>query len=159
MRLLLAAAIALMAAPVLAQGDQKIDRLTIAAHQHVDFDTLQWFPDPSLPNGAVVSPLAGDPSKAGPFLVYVKLPAGSVIAPHTHPYAEVVTILKGSAGNGFGKSFDKAKGSVLSAGSSMLLPAGHAHYMWSDEEVVALLVASGPWNITYVNPKDDPRNK
>jgi hypothetical protein len=71
----------------------------------------------------------------------------------------VVTVLKGRVGSGFGVKLDRSKGEVLAAGSSFTLPADEAHYLWNDEEAVVLLVATGPWGITYVNPNDDPRTK
>lgn len=157
MRVLLAAGLLAFAAPALA--DEKIDRLAPAEGRNLQFDALQWFDDPTLPKGAKVSPIAGDPSKPGVFMVYVKLPPDYAIPAHTHPYAEVITVLKGSVGNGHGETFDRAKGEMLTAGSSFVLPAGHAHYLWNDEEVVALLVAAGPWDIAYVDPRDDPRNQ
>ncbi|MEM7211737.1 MAG: cupin domain-containing protein [Pseudomonadota bacterium] len=92
-------------------------------------------------------------------MVYVKLPPNTVIAPHTHPYADVVTVLKGNVGNGHGKEFDKSGGKMLGAGSTFVLPAGHAHFLWNEEEVIALLTATGPRNINYVNAADDPRIK
>lgn len=157
MKYLLAALMLAFATPGLA--DDKIDRLDPKEGATLNLEDLQWFPDPSLPEGSMIALVAGNPGAAEPFMVYVKLPANTVIAPHTHPYAEVVTVLKGSVGNGHGKELDKSKGMMLDAGSTFVLPAGHAHYLWNDEEVIALLTATGPWNITYIDPADDPRNK
>ena len=159
MRTLLALAILLFTVPALAADDQKIDRFTADALKNFDLAELQWADEPSLPTGAKVSLIAGKPEAAGMFMAYLKFPANYEIPPHTHPYAELITILKGRAGNGVGEKFDREKGNVLEAGSSFTLPAKTAHYMWNDEEVVVLLVATGPWNITYTDPKDDPRKK
>ena len=158
MRILLALAILLLTVPAFAGDDQKIDRLTADALKNFDLAKLQWADEPSLPKGAKVSLIAGNPEAAGVFMAYLKFPANYVIPPHTHPYAELITILKGGAGNGIGEKFDRGKGDVLEAGSSFTLPAKTAHYMWTDQEVVVLLVATGPWNIAYTDPKDDPRN-
>jgi len=158
MRTLLALAILLFAVPALAADDQKIDRFTADALKNFVPAELQWADEPSLPKGAKVAPIAGNPGAAGVFMAYLKFPANYRIPPHTHPYAELITMLKGRAGNGVGEKFDPDKGDVLAAGSSFTLPAKTAHYMWTDQEVVVLLVATGPWNITYTDPKDDPRN-
>jgi hypothetical protein len=56
-----------------------------------------------------------------------------------------------------GEKLDRQKGDKLSAGASFTLPAGHAHYLWNEDETVVLLTATGPWNIKYINPDDDPR--
>ena len=144
--------------PALAADDQRIDRFTADALKNFVPTELEWADEPSLPKGAKVALISGNPDAAGVFMAYLKFPADYEIPPHTHPYAELITILKGSAGNGVGEKFDSDKGDVLQAGSSFTLPAKTPHFMWTDEEVVVLLVATGPWNITYTDPKDDPRN-
>lgn len=159
MRRLLAAALLCFAAPVLAQAGEKIDRFSVDASKSFDLEKLEWFDDPTLPKGAKVSLIAGNPGAPGVFMVYIKLPANYSIPPHTHPFAEAITILKGRIGNGHGDNFERGKGEVLEAGATFVLPAGHSHYLWNDEEVVGLLVATGPWDIKYVDPKDDPRSK
>lgn len=159
MKYFLFAIMLVFAAPTLGMADDKIDRLAPKDGATLNLDELQWFPDPSLPEGSMIALLAGNPGAAEVFMVYVKLPPNTVIAPHTHPYAEVVTVLKGSVGTGHGETFDKGKGAMIGAGSSFVLPAGHAHFLWNEEEVIALLTATGPWNINYVNAADDPRNK
>ena len=158
MRILLALAILCFTVPAYAGDDQRIDRFTAEALKNFNLAELQWADEPSLPKGAKVAPIAGNPGAAGVFMAYLKFPANYVIPPHTHPYAELITVLKGRAGNGEGEKFDSGKGDMLEAGSSFTLPAKTAHYMWTGEEVIVLLVATGPWNITYTDPKDDPRN-
>jgi hypothetical protein len=34
-----------------------------------------------------------------------------------------------------------------------------AHYVFFDEETVFQISTVGPWGLTYLNPKDDPRQK
>jgi hypothetical protein len=34
-----------------------------------------------------------------------------------------------------------------------------AHYLFADEESVVQINSTGPWGISYLNPKDDPRAK
>ena len=59
-----------------------------------------------------------------------------------------------------GEKFEKKSDVVLNVGSSFGLPAGHAHYVWTtDEETVVELIATGPWDITYTDPKNDPRTQ
>jgi len=59
-----------------------------------------------------------------------------------------------------GLKFDSSKGEILKTSDSFVLPDGHSHYVWTtDEETIVELIATGPWNISYINPKDDPRNK
>jgi len=34
-----------------------------------------------------------------------------------------------------------------------------AHYYFAEEDTVIHLQSTGPWGITYINPKDDPRQR
>ncbi|WP_045836236.1 cupin domain-containing protein [Hyphomicrobium sp. 99] len=114
----------------------------------------------AFPKGIRTVVLYGDPSKPGLFILRVKLPPHSVIAPHTHPVFESVSIITGAMGSGMGEKVDKSKGKVLEAGALLLLPANHAHYVWSeDQETILQVAAIGPFDLTYINPKDDPRKK
>src|SRR5437660_95972 len=51
---------------------------------------------PSLPKGATIAILEGNPNKEGPYVFRIKLPDGYRVQPHTHPHAERVTVLAGS---------------------------------------------------------------
>ncbi|MEM7525720.1 MAG: cupin domain-containing protein [Pseudomonadota bacterium] len=159
MKYLLAAAILALATPAAGLAGDKIDRLAPTEGAVLNLDELEWFPDPSLPEGSMISLVAGNSGAAEVFMVYVKLPPNTVVPPQTHPYAENVAVLKGRVGNGHGETFDKSEGKMLGAGSTFVLPAGHAHFLWSTDEVIALLTATGPWSIAYVDPSDDPRNQ
>ena len=156
--LIFAVILSVFASMASAQDDQKIDRMTIGKMETFTPENLKWADEPILPKGAKSALLVGDPNKAGVFIAYLRFPPNYPIPPHTHPFAEVITVLKGKLGNGMGKTFDKSSGEVLSAGASFTLPAGHTHYVWTtEEETIVQLIATGPWDITYTNPKDDPR--
>lgn len=72
---------------------------------------------------------------------------------------EVLTVLEGEIGHGVGETLDRENGEILQAGDSFVLPADHAHYLWTNgEETIVQLIATGPWDITYTDPADDPRN-
>ena len=69
-------------------------------------------------------------------------------------------MLSGNYWNSFGQSFDKSKGVELHPGSVFVLPAGHPHYTWTEDEEAILQVSFiGPGGVTFINPADDPRNK
>ena len=52
---------------------------------------LKWGPAPPVfEKGASMAVVAGDPGKAAPFVVRLKLPAGYKINPHFHPTDENV---------------------------------------------------------------------
>lgn len=135
-----------------------IERMTADEMKSFRADEIVWNDEPLLPKGAKSALIVGDPSKAGVFIAWLKFPANYPIPAHTHPFTEVITVLKGSLGNGMGEVFDKESGETLNVGESFVLPAGHAHYVWTNgEETIVELIATGPWDITYINPNDDPR--
>jgi quercetin dioxygenase-like cupin family protein len=148
-----------MFVPAFAQDDKLIERMATDTMDSFELESIDWQDEPLLPKGAKSAVLIGDPTKAGVFMAYLKFPANYQIPAHTHPFAEVVTVLKGQVWNGMGKTLDREKGDKLGAGASFTLPADHAHYLWNEEETVVLLTATGPWGITYTNPDDDPRKK
>ncbi|AIQ90472.1 cupin [Methylobacterium phyllosphaerae] len=112
---------------------------------------------PNLPRGTQISRIAGDPSKPGAFVLRVKVPANTVIAPHTHSKPETLTILSGSIHHAHGRTLDKTKGSVLKAGGFVYLPEDMPHSLWTTDEPVELQVnGSGPFGLNYINPADDP---
>ena len=147
-KLLISVALIALAGSALAQ-----DAVTM-----VKPDGLTWKDNPALPKGAQFAVLVGDPTKAGGMVVQrVKLPANYQVPPHTHPYAETVTVISGSLGSGMGEKFEK-KGEMLKPGSLFALPAKHAHFVWTgNEEAIVQVQFVGPGGIDYINPADDPR--
>src|SRR3954447_7809369 len=93
--------------------------------------TLKWREGPpSLPTGAKLAVLEGDPAKDGPFVMRLKLPDGYRLPPHTHPKPERVTVLSGTFYLGTGDQFDPAKAREMPAGSYGTWPAGMKHFVW-----------------------------
>ncbi|MFO0843289.1 MAG: DUF4437 domain-containing protein [Gemmataceae bacterium] len=112
---------------------------------------------PSLPRGAQMVVLEGDPRKEGPLVMRVKLPDGFKVMPHTHPKDERVTVLAGTLYHGMGAKFDEKACKALPAGSYARTPAGMKHFGYVKGETILQLNGTGPWAIDYVNPADDPR--
>ncbi|HEX8691227.1 MAG TPA: cupin domain-containing protein [Longimicrobium sp.] len=121
--------------------------------------SIQWAPaPPSLPPGARMALLEGDPSQPGPFTLRIWLPDGYRIAPHVHPGNERVTVISGTFQVGMGTTFDESKLADLPAGTYASMAPGTAHFARARGETVVQLNNVGPWALTYVNPADDPRN-
>jgi hypothetical protein len=122
-------------------------------------DKLEWIDAPaSLPAGAKVAILDGDPNKPGPFVMRMKMPDGYIVAPHTHPKPERVTVIAGTLYVGMGMTFDKSKCIEMPAGTYGSWPAGMQHSGWFKGETILQLHGEGPWAVNYINPADDPRN-
>ena len=121
---------------------------------------IVWKDGPSsLPKGAQIAVLEGDPSKEGPFVFRVKVPDGYRIPLHTHPKTERVTIISGTFNIGMGETFDEMATKALPAGTYGFWEAGMKHFVWIKGETVVQFHGMGPWSIQYVDPKDDPRNQ
>ncbi|HVK10436.1 MAG TPA: cupin domain-containing protein [Gemmataceae bacterium] len=138
-------------------GDDRTGATTAAIHPP---DGLKWTAGPpSLPAGAQIAVLEGDPTKPGPFVMRVKVPDGYKIPPHTHPKPERVTVLAGRFHLGMGKKFDPKHATALTAGTYETWPAGMKRFVWTEGETVVQSHGDGPWTIEYLNPADDPRNQ
>ena len=111
---------------------------------------------PSLPKGAQMAVLEGDPSKRGPFVMRAKLPDGYKIAPHTHPTDEHITIIKGTFLVGMGNKLDAKNVMTFETGGFGTAPANMAHYAIAKGRTIVQVHAIGPFALTYVNPADDP---
>src|SRR2546423_2332711 len=71
---------------------------TKSEHKVVTLSDVQWGDAPaSLPAGAKMAVLDGDPGKVGSFTIWLKAPAGYKVPPHTHQTTERGT---GICGNG-----------------------------------------------------------
>lgn len=123
-------------------------------------DQLQWTDGPpSLPSGAKLAVLEGDPTKEGPFTIRLMFPDGYRIPPHWHPSVEHVTVISGTFNLAKGEKADTSKGTALPPGSFFLLAPKSPHFASATGETVIQLHGMGPWGINYVNPADDPRKK
>jgi quercetin dioxygenase-like cupin family protein len=119
---------------------------------------IQWGEGPpSLPPGAKMAVVYGDPGKPGLFILRARMPANYKIPAHWHPTDETVTVLSGTIMMGMGDKLDAAKAKALPAGSSATMPAKNNHFAMTKKETVIQVTAMGPFEITYVNPDDDPR--
>jgi hypothetical protein len=128
-------------------------------HRIVTPSDLKWVDLGSLPPGAKVAVIEGDPNKEGMVTIRVKLPPNYRVAPHYHSTVERSTIMSGTLNIGMGEKFDAQKTSAMPPGTVLLMPPKMAHFAWTRDEVIFQLNVMGPWTVTYVNPADDPRNK
>ena len=118
-----------------------------------------WAPFPSFPPAARLAVMVGDPSKPGPYVVRVKLPAGTRMAPHRHTEDRIYTVISGVFYIGLGDEFDEAKLQAFPPGTMVVLPGGQSHFHWAKSgEYVTQVTAVGPLGLAYVDPADDPRS-
>lgn len=130
-----------------------------AAPAQAPAPAINWGPAPPFfPAGARFAVLQGDPSQPGVFTVRLELPAGYIIRPHFHTPDEHVTVLSGALILGTGDSVRTQGADALPAGAFATAKAREHHYAVARGKTVVQIHGQGPFDITYVNPKDDPRN-
>lgn len=121
-------------------------------------DSLKWGDAPiGFPPGSQMVVLLGDPGAEGPFVLRWKAPAGFFIPAHSHPTDETLTVLSGSMMMAMGDNLRRETAVEMPAGSFFQLPQGMPHVVWVTEPLVLEVHASGPFDIKYLDPSDDPR--
>jgi hypothetical protein len=112
---------------------------------------------PTLPKGAKLAVLFGDPGKPGPFVVRLKAPAGYKIPPHWHTQTENLTIISGALYLGMGDKAEAAHAHALKPAGYHYLPAKAHHYAFTKAATVIQIHGDGPFDINYIDPNDDPQ--
>jgi len=146
MKLLLLASLSLLAAG--------------SAVQAKSSSSLTWMDGPpSLPSGAQMAVVSGDPGKAGMFTIQLKMPADYAVGPHSHPTDESIKVLSGTLHYGMSDKLDMAQAKTLAAGQSVTMKATMNHWVHAPAPATIQVSGMGPFQITYADPKDDPRTK
>jgi quercetin dioxygenase-like cupin family protein len=133
----------------------------VAKHTLMTPGDMKWGPQPpGLPAGAQVAVLDGDPSKPGvAFTIRAKMPDGYRVPPHWHPTDEYLTIISGTLMAGTGDTLNESATTALAAGAFAKMPRRMHHFVIAKGATEIQVNGVGPFAITYVNPKDDPRTK
>jgi hypothetical protein len=134
----------------------RADEATAAHTMFLPADLKWGDAPPVLPAGAKLAVLAGDPGKPGLFIVRLKFPANYKIPAHWHPSDEHISVVSGAFSAGMGDKLDPAKMMSLPAGGFATMPAKMNHFAMTRRETIIELTAIGPFQMTYVNPADDP---
>jgi quercetin dioxygenase-like cupin family protein len=123
-------------------------------------EDIQWGPFSAFPASARLAVLVGEPTKEGPYLVRVKMPAGVKLMPHKHPEDRIYTVISGIFYIGLGERFDEENLMAYPPGSVVVLPGETWHFHWAKSgEYVTQVTAIGPLGLEYKDSGDDPRNE
>jgi hypothetical protein len=87
------------------------------------------------------------------------MPDGYKVLPHWHPTDERQTVVQGVLLMGMGEKWDDDSMRELPPGGFVMLPAKNPHYAVAQGETILQVQADGPFDLTYINPTDDPRKK
>lgn len=151
---------AVIAAVASARSDGASNNLTPAGTVHAmhHLDNLDWRPAPAIfPPGAMYAVVQGNPSVPGEiFTVRLRFPHGYVLAPHTHPADEHVTVLRGVFGVGLGGVFSAGSLTLLQPGDFLTAPKNTPHFASAQGITEVQVHAIGPFRLRFVNPTDEP---
>ena len=113
---------------------------------------IKWANGPAgVTKDAQTAVLAGPLDKPAPYTQRVRLAAGGMVMPHTHPDARYTTILSGELTVGLGETFDAAKETRYPAGSFVVMPGGQPHYSLAKSgEVVYQESGYGPTGTSFL---------
>jgi hypothetical protein len=139
-----------------------VTALAAAAASGAQATGMKWMDATAagLPAPAKMAVVSGDPSKAGPFVVRIKAPANYTVPPHHHSKDEVVRVKSGGPlSYGMGDKVDTANAGSLTTGYHITMGAGMNHWASAATPTEIEVRGDGPFDITYVNPADDPRTK
>jgi hypothetical protein len=123
---------------------------------------LKWMDSAGagLPAGAKLAVLSGNPAKAGPFTLQIRMPADYAVPAHHHPGEEVVRVRSGTLNYGMGDKLDKTNaGTLTDPATHVTMHAGMNHWVFTTAPAVIEVTGAGPFAIVYADPKDDPRTK
>jgi quercetin dioxygenase-like cupin family protein len=141
-----------IAALALASGAQSMDEQVF-----VNTGDIKWgAAPPVLPKGAKLAVLYGDPGKPGPYVLRLAAPANYSIPPHWHTQTENLTIVSGALYLGMGDKRVAKEAQALKAGGYHYLPAKQHHYAFTRVATVIQVSGEGPFDINYIDPKDNP---
>jgi uncharacterized protein DUF4437 len=141
-----------IAALALASGAQSMDDQVF-----VNAGDIKWgAAPPVLPKGAKLAVLYGDPGKPGAYVLRLAAPANYRIPPHWHTQTENLTIVSGALYLGMGDKLVAKQAQALKAGGYHYLPAKMHHYAFTKAATVIQVSGEGPFDINYIDPKDNP---
>jgi quercetin dioxygenase-like cupin family protein len=140
--------------PVLAQG--RMLRLTPA-----EIDALAKGGAGAGTSGVVgirTTVLHGDPTKAGPYTIEIRVPPNTRIAAHGHRDSRTAVVVAGAWYFGYGRKADEALVKALPPGSFYSEPAGVDHFaMTKGEGASVYIFGFGPTSTDYVEAADSPK--
>jgi len=133
----------------------------LKSHIMVAPEDIKWADcPPAIPFGAKCAVMEGDMKASNVLFAYrLKMPDNYMIHPHFHPADEHLVVISGVFNMGHGDKLDINASRPMTAGSFVVMPKGAHHFAWTKGETIIQVYAIGPWGLTYVYPKDDPRSK
>ncbi len=109
-------------------------------------------PTGMLPRGAQMAVLEGDPAKNQNFVLRIKVPDGYRFPLHSHSVTDRLVVISGSLMFGT----DPTTMKEMKPGALSIAPAGQKHLVQARGETVFQVSGTGPFDIRWTNPDEDP---
>ena len=136
----------LLAVPVLAQEA----RVRLSAADADALPIVRAGAGTSGVRGIETRLLLGDPDKAGPYTISIRVPPDTHIAAHSHRDHRSAIVAKGVWHFGYGSKADDAASETLPVGSYYTEPAGDAHFAWTGAEGATVYISGvGPTDTRF----------
>jgi len=114
-------------------------------------DQVKWAAGTGPFKGVEVAVIDGDPAKAGPFVMRLRIPDGAKFGAHFHNDTERVTVISGTLVVGVGDKMVESSMVTLPAGSFVAIPSGVHHYAMAKGVTVIQIAGNGPFGMTAVD--------
>lgn len=109
-------------------------------------------------SGIRTTVLYGDPTKAGPYTIALRVPPNMRIAAHSHRDDRTAIVVAGVWRFGYGRQADAALVKVLPPGSFYSEPAGVDHFAMTGPEGASVYISGyGPTSTDYVEAANAPK--
>jgi quercetin dioxygenase-like cupin family protein len=93
------------------------------------------------------------------FTIQLKMPANYAVPAHSHPTNEVVKVVAGKLHYGMSDTLNMRQAKTLTVGHSVTMKAKMNHWVHAPAPATVQVSGMGPFQITYVDPRNDPRKK
>lgn len=108
--------------------------------------------------GIRTTTLAGDPAKAGPYTIEIRVPPNTRIQAHTHRDARSAVVVSGKWFFGYGDLAKESAVKELGPGSFYLEPAHDAHFaLTRNEPAVVYITGIGPTDTVYTTTQQEQK--
>ena len=107
--------------------------------------------------GVRTTVLMGDPTKAGPYTIELRVPANTRIQAHTHRDARSAVVISGTWYFGYGSAASDALVKQLQPGSFYTEPADVPHFaLTRDQPAVVYITGIGPTDTVFTAQSTTP---
>lgn len=109
-------------------------------------------------SGIQTTVLRGDPTKAGPYTIEIRVPPNTRIAAHRHRDERTAVVAAGTWYFGYGAKADEALVKALPPGSFYTEPKGEPHFAMTRADPASVYITGeGPTDTVYVEQAGQPR--